>query len=522
MAIVQISRIQHRRGVKSDLPQLASAELGWSVDSRQLYIGNGTLEEGAPSVGNTEILTEYSDLLSVAESYTFNGNTVGYTVQTGPSSTNPVTRTLQQKLDDFINIRDFGAKGDGTTDDTAAINRALQQLYTRNEAYTASMPRRSLYFPAGNYILTGNVMHIPSYATIVGDGMEHTIITQTDGAQECVAKLVDSKFQSDENIGQNGAKVPQYININGITFNQQSDNFINSRVFKVEKADTVFFKNVRFTGNVPSTAISGNSSACLGLYCNATISTSNIYFSDCEFDHQTYAVVASDNGISNILFSGSKFHDLYLGMNLGENSTTPPKAIKVYSSSFDDIFMSAINSHQCYNVVSSYNYYGNIGIHSGTPAAPVINYDGDDCYSFGDTFERSDSDNLISPRVQSTGNAAFIVIPHDSVRIGERKFGPGSLIALNGNATTTVTTLNSSMYGASIKYSVVRDSHMRTGTFTVSQRNNIVQFVDDYSETGDVGVTITANSTANVTTINVTTTGSSLSYFRYGIDSFLN
>lgn len=62
MAIVQISQIKNRRGLQSDLPQLATAELGWSVDSRKLYIGNGTLSEGAPEVGNTEILTEHSNL----------------------------------------------------------------------------------------------------------------------------------------------------------------------------------------------------------------------------------------------------------------------------------------------------------------------------------------------------------------------------------------------------------------------------------------------------------------------------
>jgi hypothetical protein len=60
MAVIQISRIQHRRGLQSDLPNLASAELGWSVDTRKLYIGNGTIEEGAPSIGKTEVLTQYS------------------------------------------------------------------------------------------------------------------------------------------------------------------------------------------------------------------------------------------------------------------------------------------------------------------------------------------------------------------------------------------------------------------------------------------------------------------------------
>lgn len=60
MAIVQISQIQIRRGLNQDLPQLASAEMGWSVDTQQLYIGNGSIAEGAPQTGVTEIMTERS------------------------------------------------------------------------------------------------------------------------------------------------------------------------------------------------------------------------------------------------------------------------------------------------------------------------------------------------------------------------------------------------------------------------------------------------------------------------------
>ena len=65
MAVVQISRIQVRRGQKnagSGLPQLASGELGWAVDTRELYIGNGAVSEGAPAVGNTKILTEFDNI----------------------------------------------------------------------------------------------------------------------------------------------------------------------------------------------------------------------------------------------------------------------------------------------------------------------------------------------------------------------------------------------------------------------------------------------------------------------------
>jgi hypothetical protein len=75
MAIVTISQIKHRRGVKGTdpMPQLASAEFGWAVDAQELYIGNGTITEGAPVTGNTEILTEHSDLSALLTDYTYSG-----------------------------------------------------------------------------------------------------------------------------------------------------------------------------------------------------------------------------------------------------------------------------------------------------------------------------------------------------------------------------------------------------------------------------------------------------------------
>jgi hypothetical protein len=62
MAVIQISKIQVRRGYQENLPQLGSGEMGWSIDERRLFIGNGTLSEGAPEIGNTEILTIYSPI----------------------------------------------------------------------------------------------------------------------------------------------------------------------------------------------------------------------------------------------------------------------------------------------------------------------------------------------------------------------------------------------------------------------------------------------------------------------------
>jgi len=131
VAILQISKITQRKGLETDLPQpLSGAELGWAIDQRKLFIGNGGTADGAPVVGNTEILTEFSDLLSFTTAYTYKGEAAGYTVQTGVTGI-PIGQSIQSRLDSYAVATDFGIKGDGVTDDTAAINRALFQLYCR-------------------------------------------------------------------------------------------------------------------------------------------------------------------------------------------------------------------------------------------------------------------------------------------------------------------------------------------------------------------------------------------------------
>ena len=41
------------------------------------------------------------------------------------AKTGAVARTVDSKLEDFVHVEDFGAVGDGSTDDTAAIQAAI-------------------------------------------------------------------------------------------------------------------------------------------------------------------------------------------------------------------------------------------------------------------------------------------------------------------------------------------------------------------------------------------------------------
>ena len=120
MPIVQISRIQHRRGKATDLPQLAAGEIGWSVDDQRLYIGNGTVADGAPAVGNTEIVTSGSSGFTTALNYVYKGY-LGDSTPIVTGAAGDISRTLQATLDDYVSIKAFGAVGDGSTADLPAI-----------------------------------------------------------------------------------------------------------------------------------------------------------------------------------------------------------------------------------------------------------------------------------------------------------------------------------------------------------------------------------------------------------------
>jgi hypothetical protein len=73
-------------------------------------------------------------------------NAVGTLVGTGPYSTDGGT-TFRDNFDrwnDFVNVKDYGATGDGVTNDTAAIQAAANT-------------NKPLYFPSGTYKIDGTV-----------------------------------------------------------------------------------------------------------------------------------------------------------------------------------------------------------------------------------------------------------------------------------------------------------------------------------------------------------------------------
>lgn len=185
MAVVQISKIQVRRGKKntSGMPQLASGELAWAVDTQELYIGNGSVGEGAPAVGNTKVLTENDNIIDLLNQYSYKPTDT--TLSTGLPG--PTERTLQERLDEgAVNAKSFGIDtSDPTVDQTALIQNAIWSLYDKLNPTTN---RVNLEFEPGTYRLTGTI-YLPRNMGIIGSGSGRTVFEFVKGGINTGATL---------------------------------------------------------------------------------------------------------------------------------------------------------------------------------------------------------------------------------------------------------------------------------------------------------------------------------------------
>jgi hypothetical protein len=448
VAIVQISRITQRKGLESDLPQpLAGAELGWAVDQRRLFIGNGTLEDGAPVIGNTEVLTEFSDILSFATQYTYQGAAAGYTVQTGSTPGDPVAQSLQSRLDSFAVITAFGATGDGTTDVTADINRALFQILCRS---TNPAARRSIYFPAGTYVIT-DTLNIPPNCQLYGDGPDSTIIsfnvqnwnpavayaagvlvyntattlyyrsnfavpvgtainsTNPDGDPYWTAESLpdymfqtaDSLQQTGVNIGTNGAALPGNVEIYSMKFvtNQIHDGIL------IEYADRCVFDNVTVQGPLTQTELvdAGDNVAAVRWSSSVSAVSRNVTWNNCKFSGFSYAT-DTDQQIQGVTFSNCDFDTLHQGIILGGAAPVNGGAtgVRVVQNTFDNIHSEGIVIDGVSHNATAYNTFYDVGNGFNGyafPATSIIVIDAENNVSIGDMFGRNTAQSSTYPRI---------------------------------------------------------------------------------------------------------------------------
>jgi hypothetical protein len=538
LAIVQISRITNRKGLQENLPQLAGAELGWSIDTRRLFIGNGTLEEGAPVIGNTEILTEFSDIFAFQTNYTYKGLAAGYQVQTGPTPGTPISQSLQSWLDQFASVTDFGAVGDGVADDTDAINRALYQLFCRE---SNPQIRRSLFFPAGVYRVTESIL-IPPFATLYGEGRVNSVIQLIDNADSTVAPFVartaDSLQQTGVNIGNNGATSPGEVTIMNMGFSTALGT--NADVFLVEDAANCNFFNVGFIGplTVADLITDADNISGIRFASTASIITSRIVFDGCLFSGTTHGIntttynAASTQNARGVTVTNSVFNTLFQAVSIGTESTlatgVSPRGFKLSNNVFDLIYAEGIVFGQFTSLNStSQNVFYDVGNHfTANPATDIILIDSSNNVCVADTFSRLDANSQVWKRINYGSKLVIATTNGVELGLGTRHIKSGVITGLDGGVAvpTTIVTLDTTLSkGFTVNYTIVRSGAYRTGTLTIISEDgaNPLSFTDDYTENASTGIILQLSQSVNTISVQYTSGGavaSNAAAFSYDIN----
>lgn len=426
MAVIEIAKIQIRRGQETvtGTPTLDSGEFGWAVDTQNLYIGNGTLEEGAPQEGVTRLLTE-NDLnlfnLSTGTSYVYLKDDEGIhrangiTLFTDPSGNDFTYRRIIDKLNDFTTIYDFDGIGDGVTDNTLALQNAIDQIWLNSDKGT-TRGRVVLRIPAGTYIVNGTI-YLPPYCTLVGDGREKTVIklmtnnrtlmqtcdpTSTPGNYIVFTEGGSSVTDNTSNIFLMGITFewnPAFGG-NGIASVQSTlpmvriDFALDSRIIECQ------FNGYYPVGNPLITNASPDYTA-LEIRGQGTITTKDLIVQNCVFDGFYYGIY-SNYDIQDAVISQNTFRNLGRGIvgaqQLGIGNQVGPTRTKIHNNKFLNIEQEAIYffsnpSNIPANNTSMNNSFvevgnGVLGDLNAISPTPVVQFQSFGNVSIGDYFDR--------------------------------------------------------------------------------------------------------------------------------------
>jgi hypothetical protein len=493
VAVIQISRIQIRRGRENEgsgVPQLASGEFGWAVDSQKLYIGNGAVSEGSPYVGNTEVLTQHTNLFEYASTYTYRDD-APY-IQTGATVNSPVSRTLQARLDDRVSVRAFGCPGDGT-DQTAAFQRAIYQLFINDANRTNPQSRVVLYVEPGVYELSSTI-YIPPYVTIEGAGPEKTVfrITGTTPAFRTVngATTITTVASDSITTETNQAK---HISMSGFTIDIVYDNV---PAFRLENCTQSMFKDININGVwLTGVDFTANSIAIQMNALSTAVTTSYNTFENVNINGFAYGV-SSRFDVKHNTFKDSKFTNMLEGFGFGETTVlgtsgqlTGPLHNLITNCVFDDIDNEAIRiTNGVYNKSINNKFFnvGNEGGSSINPQHPVVTFLKHTNVSEGDWFQRSEE---LGTNLEFLFNVPFL--PEvDTPAVVQHSFTEYVRLVEFNETTKIAKFPANSIKGIEIDY-VYRSNQVqahRSGVIkiVVDPYSDIQTLSDDYDYVGDV------------------------------------
>jgi hypothetical protein len=494
MAVVQISRIQLRRGRKNSgtgLPQLASGELAWAVDTQELYIGNGSVGEGAPAVGNTKLLTEKDSLLELGY-YSYKPDDA--IIQTGADVNFPVERTLQNRLEDTVSSADYGIVS-GSADQHEKIQRVIDNLFL-DKVVAGTAGRVVLAFQPGEYTFSQTV-YLPSYVNIVGAGKQRTVFNFT-GTGSAFAFINDTSTKTLRKtaVGITYNLQPKNCYLRGFTVNTIDETATGFDVYSVR--DSVF-EDIELTGTYGEPGV--YSSNGIGMYAFSSVVTcQNVLFNNITVDGFANGLFAKQDIINNRIVNSNVINCQY-GILLGQGADGVstgeiygPRKNIVEGTYFENIDREGIYIAKGHGNKSQANTFVNVGNDGGDYTNATyshIKFDTDGNTSIQDNFDRSKPSIVDVSTDLGVNNYAYPYVKEVSGKVHFEEVATRTVV-LTSSPTTFQNIIRIPFIGVSgfeitylLKNSALNQTRRGKISVVVIDNNpDSVQLVDEYEYFG--------------------------------------
>ena len=241
----------------------------------------------------------------------------------GTTPVGAINRTIYQKLADSISVKDFGAIGNGTTDDTTAIQAAIDATVATGQ---------QLFFPAGQYLVT-NTLNIPPYTNLRG---EYNYQGYNDSTNTTSSIILFKPTTAQSLFVASGSTIPEagfrsFYNIESLFLSGNSTTSTGNSIYAIDANLVIYstFRNLKIwgfqTGIKCTQTISNRFEniqvgytyvSCI-LYQGST-STTDVW-EQCTFNLSPLAIDSIGTN-SSIRFNNCIFENLDNGVNLCKES----------------------------------------------------------------------------------------------------------------------------------------------------------------------------------------------------------